>query len=153
MPNSKDLTWAERREFALEQTAKDYGISVGELKRRLALEHEIKRARARGAAEWEIDAIKNCPTDMMRDIVRDHQNEPRGPSQAGASGQVTKVSSNAGLPGTVNTHGWRDATPLGPQPHIQHVDRLMDAQDRKDRADLIQQEARRRAAELKAKGG
>jgi hypothetical protein len=138
MSENKDLTMAERREFALEQTAQHYGISVGELKRRLSIEHEIKRARARGAAEWEIDAIRNLPTDLIRDIVRDHQNEPRGPSQAGATGQVTKVSSNAGLPGS-NT-GWREPAPLGPQPGINYVDAQLDAQDRKDRAERVRQE-------------
>jgi hypothetical protein len=32
--------------------------------------------------------------------------------------------------------GWRDEVPLGPQPGIEHVDRLVDAQDAKDRAEL-----------------
>jgi hypothetical protein len=143
MTENKDLDFAARREWALEQTAQDHGISVGELKRRLALKYEIERARQRGAAEWEIEAIKACPTDLIQSVVRDQQNAPRSPSLAGASGQVTKVSANAGLPGS--TTGWREARPLGPQPHIQHVDRLMDEQDRRDKADLIRAEAIRRA--------
>jgi hypothetical protein len=42
-----------------------------------------------------------------------------------------------------NTGGWRPETPFGPQPGINHVDRLVDAQDAKDRAELVAQEARR----------
>jgi hypothetical protein len=111
MTESKDLDFAAKREWALEQTARDHGISVGELKRRLSIQREIERARARGASEWEIEAIKACPTDLIRDIVRDQQNAPRSPSQAGASGQVTKVSTGAGLVGS-NTTGWRNPTPI-----------------------------------------
>lgn len=81
-----------------------------------------------------------CPDPQS--LVRDHRGAPTGPSSAGTSGQVTKVSTNAGLPGS-NTSGWRREAPLGPQPHIQHVDRLMDAQDRRDRLELIQAERRR----------
>jgi len=33
--------------------------------------------------------------------------------------------------------GWSDPTPLGPLPGVSLCDRLMDAQDRKDRAELI----------------
>jgi hypothetical protein len=110
MTESKDLDFAAKREWALEQTARDHGISVGELKRRLALKYEIERARARGAAEWEIEAIKACPTDLIQSVVRDQQNAPRSPSLAGASGQVTKVSTNAGL--ARNTTGWSNPTPI-----------------------------------------
>jgi hypothetical protein len=152
MNESKDLS--DGWEWVLERAAKDLGISVGELKRRLVPPKlrvsEVERARALGAPEWVVEAIKNCPTDFIQDIRKDHQNAPRGPSQAGASGQITKVSSNAGLPGTVNTGGWREPPPLGPQPGINHVDRLMDAADRADRAALIQrEEAIRRAEKLR----
>lgn len=147
MTESKGDDLAARREWAMEAAAKDLGISVGEFKRRLAHERQIKAARARGAPEWEIDAIKNCPTDLIQSVVRDQQNAPRSPSQAGASGQVTKVSSNAGLVGS--NSGWRRETPLGPAPHISHVDRLMDAADRRDRLELIQQEEARLRAEQK----
>jgi hypothetical protein len=38
--------------------------------------------------------------------------------------------------------GWRPETPFGPQPGINHVDRLVDAQDARDRAELIAEHAR-----------
>jgi hypothetical protein len=128
-----------RWEWVLERAAKDLGISVGELKRRLVPPKlrvsEVERARALGAPEWVVEAIKNCPTDLMRDIRMDQQNAPRSPSQAGASGQVTKVSSNAGLPGS-NT-GWQAPTPLGPSPHARYVDAQLDAQDARDKAERV----------------
>ena len=147
MTESKGDDLVARREWALEATAKDFGISVGELKRKLALERQIKAARARGD-DWMVPMLQACDTSFIQDVVRDQQNAPRSPSQAGASGRVERVSTNAGLIGS-NTTGWRDAKPLGPAPHIQHVDRLMDAQDRRDKAQLIQQEEARRRAEQK----
>jgi hypothetical protein len=46
-----------------------------------------------------------------------------------------------------NTSGWRTAVPIGPPPGVVQADLLMDEQDRRDRHELILQEARRRAAE------
>ena len=72
---------------------------------------------------------------------------------AGASGAVTGVHLGGNAP--VNTGGWGAATPLGPPPGVAQADRLMDAQDRKDRVELAQRiaahEAAMRAAE-KGKG-
>jgi len=42
--------------------------------------------------------------------------------------------------------GWREPTPLGPPPGVAIADKLVDAADARERADLIMQEARRRAA-------
>jgi len=149
MTGTKDDLSA-RREWALEAAARDLGISTGELKRRLSVERQIKAARARGD-DWMVPMLQACDTSFIQDVVRDQQNAPRGQSQAGASGQVIKVSSNAGLPGS-NTTGWRDARPLGPQPGINHVDRQLDEQDRRDRAELVQRAEAMGRAELAQKG-
>jgi hypothetical protein len=77
----------------------------------------------------------------MRDIAR-HGTIP-GPSAAGASGQTTKISSSPGLPGTTN--GWRREIPLGPPPGVAACDAIMDAADARDRAELVEREARRLA--------
>jgi hypothetical protein len=89
-----------------------------------------------------------APDDVCREIALRDCRAPTSPSQAGASGRVERVSTNAGIVGS-NTSGWRDAKALGPQPHISHVDRLMDEQDRRDKADLIRAEEARRRAEQK----
>jgi hypothetical protein len=119
--------------------------------------HQLSEARALADAKSmysrvELTAMRAAaPDDVCRDIAMRDARAPLGPSSAGASGQVTKVSSNAGLPGS--NSGWQSQTPLGPQPHIQHVDRLMDAADRRDRLELIQQEEARRRAEQKQRKG
>jgi hypothetical protein len=43
--------------------------------------------------------------------------------------------------------GWREPAPLSNPPGVAIADRLMDAQDARDRAELIAQEARRRLVE------
>jgi hypothetical protein len=60
-----------------------------------------------------------------------------GPSGLGTPGQVSS-------PGVVypNTNGWREPSPITPPLGVAACDRLMDAQDAKDRAELIAQEAR-----------
>jgi hypothetical protein len=77
MTESKGDDLIASREWALEATARDFGISVGELKRRIHVERQIKAARARGD-EWMIPVLLVGDDSFVRDIVRDHQNEPRG---------------------------------------------------------------------------
>jgi hypothetical protein len=107
--NKDDLS--ARWEWVLERAAKDLGISVGELKRRLVPPKlrvsEVERARARGAAEWEIEAIKNCGTDFIQSVVKDQQNAPRGPGyQVPTSQPVSNVRGPGG--GT----GWGYVAPI-----------------------------------------
>jgi hypothetical protein len=108
-----------------------------------------RQARANIDPETLKDMERAAPTNLMRDIAMRDNRAPLGPSSQGiipTSQEVSRVSAGAGLVGS--TTGWRKQTPLGPQPGINHVDRLMDAQDRRDRHDLIRAEAMRRA-ELK----
>jgi hypothetical protein len=57
----------------------------------------------------------------------------QSPSQAGASGTVTKVSSSPGIAGT----GWQKPIPLGPPPGIGLVDALCIADDVRQRAEKL----------------
>ena len=88
----------ERWQRAYEAAAADFGISVPEFKRRLAIELEVKAAHEQGLPEWQIDAIRACPTGLVQDIRRDNQ-APTGPSSAGiipSSQQMSNVrGSNA----------------------------------------------------------
>jgi hypothetical protein len=88
-----------------------------------------------------------APDNVCREIAMRDARAPTSPSQAGVSGQVTKVSTNTGLPGT-NTSGWMRDTPLTNPPGTNYADKLMDAADRRDRAELIAREG----AMLKALG-
>lgn len=88
-----------------------------------------------------------APDDVCAGIIRDNRAVPGQRSALPPSQQISDVR-GGGPP--VNTTGWRDAVPIGPQPGIQHVDRLLDEADRRDRLALIQEEARRRALEKAA---
>jgi hypothetical protein len=45
--------------------------------------------------------------------------------------------------------GWRDEAPLGPPAGIEHCDRMMDTQDAKDRAELIERELKLAKARMR----
>jgi hypothetical protein len=95
------------------------------------------------------EMVAACPDPQ--DLVRDHRGAPLGPSSEGAiptSQTVSNVHSGAGLHGS-NTSGWRRETPLTNPPGTNYADKLMDAQDRRDRHELIQREEAMRRARLK----
>jgi len=87
----------------------------------------------------------------VRDLVQ--HGTVQSPSMAGTTGAVSGVHRHDGAPSS--TPGWVAPTPLSPPPGVAQADRLMDAQDRRDRIELAQrigaQEAAMRAAE-KGKG-
>ena len=91
-----------------------------------------------------MEFARAVPDSVIRDIVQDNR-APQGPSSAGASGQITKVSTSPGIPGSGT--GWVNSSPLTPPAGLRWVDQQLDAQDRKDRETLIEQEALRRLAE------
>jgi hypothetical protein len=88
-----------------------------------------------------VDAV---PHNFMRDVVRDN----RGPSTP--TGMIPRAQSTGGS-GPANVAGsgtgWSAATPLSPPPGVAQADRLMDAQDQRDRAELIRQDAQLRTME------
>ena len=86
------------------------------------------------------------PKGFMAGVVRDNRGAPTGPTGAiPRSQQVTGAHPGGGVPGSGT--GWGHSTPLGPPPGVAQADRLMDAQDGKDRAELIEREAKFKAAE------
>jgi len=100
---------------------------------------EGRMARASNFSREDLAAMEAaCPTSAVRDIVAKGTIKP--PSADGTAGTISAVHRSPGV--YPNTSGWRSETPFGPQPGIAHVDRLVDAQDVRDRAELIAQEAR-----------
>jgi len=74
---------------------------------------------------------------------------PIGPTtMAPSSPPVTGVR-RGNVPGSGT--GWAHSAPLGPPPGVAQADRLMDAQDARDRAELIEREAQQRAMAKLAK--
>jgi hypothetical protein len=103
--------------------------------------HQAAERRMRDASAFSRDQLAAmeaaCPADVAQDIVA-RGNIP-APSQAGASGQVTKTSSNAGLPGSRT--GWAHASQfvpndlppgvaLHPVPGVSLLDRQLSPMDK-----------------------
>jgi hypothetical protein len=111
--------------------------------------HQLRERRMAGASNFSRDQLAAmeaaCPAEVAKDIVA--RGGMRGPSGHGAGGTVSAPSSVS-----ANTSGWREATPIGPPPGIELVDRLMDAQDQRDLHDRIVEEAQRKAAQRLAEG-
>jgi len=75
-------------------------------------------------------------------VVRDNRgpSTPTGmiPRSTGGGGQANVAGSGT---------GWAHETPIGPPPGLRYVDAQLDAQDARDRAELIEREAKLQAAD------
>jgi hypothetical protein len=104
--------------------------------------HQMREARMAHAAPFTREDLAAFEAATPRSVCQDiaARGGVRPPSADGTTGTISSVHRSPGV--YPNTSGWRSETPFGPQPGINHVDRLVDAQDVKDRAELIAQEAR-----------
>jgi hypothetical protein len=101
---------------------------------------QVHQARERAANQFrfapDIQRAMNaaCGTNDLRDLVH-ASHRPQGPSAEAIPSSQTLTGVHA--PGRgLGMNGWRDATPLGPQPGINHVDRVAAEFERRDRAEL-----------------
>jgi hypothetical protein len=84
--------------------------------------------------------VEAVPDRLMRDIVRDNQ------APTGRPGMIPEQPSNARGGNVAGSGtGWAREIPLGPPPGIQYVDAQLDAQDAKDKAERVRQDAELRA--------
>jgi hypothetical protein len=149
MTNDEKIADLERQVAALKSVVPATADERAAMERAVAegrdRAHQLREARMAHAAPFtreDLSAFEAaCPTSAVRDIVAKGTIKP--PSADGTSGTVSAVHRSPGLPGTQN--GWVEPRPIGPPPGVAAADRLMDAQDAKDRVDLIAQEARRAA--------
>jgi hypothetical protein len=81
-----------------------------------------------------------CPPSVAQDI-RAKGSIPGPTGMVPVGQEVGAVHSAPGIPGSAR--GW--IAPIGPPPGINYVDQQLDAQDRRDKAERIAQEARLRA--------
>jgi hypothetical protein len=88
-----------------------------------------------------LEMANAVPDHLVRGIVSDHYGAPQGPSAQGITPSSQPVSNVRPGGGT----GWQAPIPLGPPPGLAQADRLMDEQDRRDRAELIERDARLKA--------
>jgi hypothetical protein len=90
------------------------------------------------------------PRGFMAGVVGDNRG-PTGPSSAVSSSQSTGGSGPTNVPGSGT--GWAREIPLGPSMHQRYVDQQFDAQDAKDRAELIRQHAQLEAMDKLSEQG
>jgi hypothetical protein len=97
------------------------------------------------------EMARAIPDDMIRDIALRDSRAPTGPSAQGvvpSSQPLSNVRVGGG-----GRSGWAHEIPLSNPPGVAILDRIMDHEDAKDRAELIERHARaqamQRAAESK----
>jgi hypothetical protein len=93
---------AEAFKLAEEALAAEFGISVAEVRRRVALDLERQAIRRANIPEWVKDMALAVPTSTVRGVVAEQRTSSvnQGPSMAGVSGQVVRTSVAPGLFGT-----------------------------------------------------
>ena len=90
------------------------------------------------------------PRGFMAGVVRDNRG-PTGPTGAiPRSQQAGSGGGSANVPGSGT--GWAREIPIGPPPGLRYVDAQLDAQDAKDRQELIEKKAREQAMQKLAEG-
>jgi hypothetical protein len=82
------------------------------------------------------------PRGFMAGVLRDNRGAPTGPTSA-----IPRSTGGGGPAASGSGTGWGHSTPLGPPPGVTQADRLMDAQDARDRAELVEREAKLQAAQ------
>ena len=91
---------------------------------------EMDRQRA-AARNPTLAAMRGAVSDqLMRDIVNDQWRGVSAPASMATTPGARPEPPRGGT-------GWIDPAPLGPPPRVAIMDRMMDAQDARDRAELI----------------
>jgi hypothetical protein len=89
----------------------------------------IRQSRRSGLPEWQLEMSQAVGTQAIRGIVKDLY---RGPAQRSSPIPEDRTEREAPPKGD----GWVEAKALAPPPGIALIDRIVDAQDRLDRAEL-----------------
>jgi hypothetical protein len=97
---------------------------------------QIALNNLRMSPQAQADHVAAVPSGVVRDVVGDG---PVGKLAPAGAENVRRAA-----PEFVNRSGWRTAQPLSNPEGVALADKLVDAQDARDRADLIAGEARRR---------
>jgi hypothetical protein len=93
-----------------------------------------------------LEMARAVPDHVLREIAMRDNRAPTGrPGMIPNSQQSSGGAASANVPGSGT--GWAHETPIGPPPGVAQADRLMDAQDARDRAELIKRDAQLKAME------
>jgi hypothetical protein len=85
--------------------------------------------------------------NLVKEIALRDARAPTGPSSQGAIPSSQQMSNVRGGNVAGSGTGWQAPIPLSPPPGVAQADQLMDEQDRRDRAELIERDARLKAME------
>ena len=95
--------------------------------------------------------VAAVPDHVIREIAMRDNRAPTGrPGMIPTSQQSTGGGGSANVPGSGT--GWAHQTPIGPPPGLRYVDQQLDAQDAKDRQELIEKKAGEQAMQKLAEG-
>jgi hypothetical protein len=95
--------------------------------------------------------VAAVPDRVIRDIAMRDNRAPTGrPGMIPTSQQSSGGGGSGNVPGSGT--GWAHETPIGPPPGLRYVDAQLDAQDAKDRQELIEKKAREQALLKLAEG-
>jgi hypothetical protein len=83
-----------------------------------------------GGADWAKRSLGACDNATMKAILEDNRRGGDIHARASAGPPPKATSQQSEEP--QDRSGWRDAVPLRSPDGLQHVDRLIDAQDRRD---------------------
>jgi len=113
--------------------------------------HAMREARANAVPSWLVRETVGGVSDADAQDIARTRHAPTGPSSAGivpSSQQLSNVRGTNAVRGT----GWAREIPLSNPPGVALADKLMDEQDRRDRAELIERDARLKAMKKIAEG-
>jgi hypothetical protein len=105
---------------------------------------EAHMAHASAFSREDLAAMERAtPTSMVQEIALRDNRAPLGPSGEGIIPSSQPLS--AVRTGGSGRSGWAYEAPLGPSSHRRYVDAQLDAQDAKDRAELVERHVRAQA--------
>ena len=129
-PPAPEVSWEERERRAREWANEMHQMREGRMSQ--AMPPSVVR-------DWAV-----LDDNLVRGIAMRDARAPTGPSSQGVIPSSQQMS-NVHTGGKSSTPGWVSAIPLSNPPGTAQADRLMDAQDRRDRAELIERDARLKA--------
>jgi hypothetical protein len=91
------------------------------------------------------EMVAAVPDHMLREIAMRDNRAPTGRPGMIPNSQQSTGGGSANVPGSGT--GWAHETPIVPPPGLRYVDAQLDAQDAKDRAERIRQDAELKAME------
>jgi hypothetical protein len=122
----------------MERLYSSWAASPPEIKRLVLFAlAELDRQRAAARTPTLAAMMEAVPDNLMASIVADQRRGVAAPSSLASNPNAPQPEPRP------KGSGWQDAAPLAPPPGIDILDRMMDQQDRRDKAALIDAEIRK----------